>query len=55
MRKVAKATALRELLGEAADPAVSEVCRALLSAVDVEAPGGGDARDGAVAERGTIP
>ena len=41
--KVAKATALRELLGEAADPAVSEVCRALLSAVDVEAARGGKA------------
>ena len=38
--EVAKATALRELLGEAADPAVSEVCRALLSAVDVEAARG---------------
>ena len=41
--EVAKATALRELLGEAADPAVSEVCRALLSAVDVEAARGGKA------------
>ena len=34
---VASAAALRGLLGEAADPAVSEICRALLSAVDVEA------------------
>lgn len=40
---VASAAALRGLLGEAADPAVSEICRALLSAVDVEAARGGKA------------